>query len=156
MKAIIPKDKTLIGKSKELYVAWLLINEGFYVYWPFVDRGFDLVVTNGEGKKFIPIQIKFREKDNSLGLHSEDVNRFAGKNVYLAFIAGQQPRQKIWLLPFREWEKISIDRNRRDHKIYVNIAKNEDILKTFEGINGLSFLRHELESQEQNTSTQTN
>jgi hypothetical protein len=147
MKTIIPKDKTLIGKSKELYVAWLLINEGFYVYWPFVDRGFDLVVTNGEGKKFIPIQIKFREKDNSLGLYREDVNRFAGKNVYLAFIVGQQPRQKIWLLPFREWEKITTDRNRGDQKIYVKITEHEDILEKFEGTNGLSFLRHELEYQ---------
>lgn len=65
-------DKSLSGKSKELYIASLLVDAGFYVFWPFVDKGFDLVVTNGEGRKFVPIQVKYREKDPALGLDRND------------------------------------------------------------------------------------
>ena len=56
-------DKSLTGKSKEPEVASRLVDEGFYVFWPFVDKGFDLIVTDENGKKFVPIQVKYRTKD---------------------------------------------------------------------------------------------
>jgi hypothetical protein len=136
-------DKSLIGKSKELYIASLLVDAGFYVFWPFVDKGFDLVVTNAEGRKFVPIQVKYREKDPALGLDRNDAEKFDGKDVFLAFLIGN----RYWFLPFAKWKEMSVDRNRGDNKLYVTISKNEEKLKPFQGDNGLSSLREVFEGK---------
>ena len=141
-------DKSLSGKSKELYIASLLVDAGFYVFWPFVDKGFDLVVTNGEGRKFVPIQVKYREKDPALGLDRNDAEKFDGKDVFLAFLIGERPNQRVWFLPFGKWKEMSVDRNRGDNKLYVTISKNEERLKAFEWDNGLSLLRAVFEGKE--------
>jgi len=135
-------DKSLIGKAKELEVASMLVDAGFYVFWPFVDKGYDLIVTNEEGRKFVPIQVKYRGEENTaLALYKSDAVKFHGKEVFLAFLTGKQPNQKVWLLPFDKWEEMRVDRNRGDNLLYVTISKNEERLKAFEGDNGLSFLR---------------
>jgi len=136
-------DTSLSGKSKELFIASLLVDAGFYVFWPFVDKGFDLVVTNGEGRKFVPIQVKYREKDPALGLDRSDAEKFYGKDVFLAFLIGK----RFWLIPFAKWKEMSVDRNRGDNKLYVTIAKNEEKLKAFQGDNGLSSLRDVFEDK---------
>lgn len=136
-------DTSLCGKSKELYIASLLVDAGFYVFWPFVDKGFDLVVTNAEGRKFIPIQVKYREKDAGLVLDRNDAKKFDGKDVFLAFLIGK----RYWFLPFAKWKEMSVDRKRGDNRLYVTISKNEGKLKLFQGDNGLSSLRDVFEGK---------
>jgi hypothetical protein len=132
----------LIGKSKELEVASLLVEEGFYVFWPFVDEGYDLIVTNEAGITFIPIQVKYRATDPALELSMKDALKFDGKNVVLAYIIGKKPNFIFWLIPFSEWRKVAIDKNRKDGKLYITISKNQDFLSKFEGDNGLNALRN--------------
>ena len=135
-------DKSLIGKSKELEIASMLVDAGFYVFWPFVDTGFDLVVTNDKGRKFIPIQVKYREKDPALGLDEKDAAKYRGKGVFLAFLIGKRPNHQVWFLPFDKWQKMSVDKKRKDKKLYVTISKNEKRLEPFKGNKGLSLLRN--------------
>jgi hypothetical protein len=64
-------DSSLKGKAKELY------------YWPLVDRGYDLVCMNHDGKRFLAVQVKYQTKGISLDLRKVDCRRFSGRSVFL-------------------------------------------------------------------------
>ncbi|GEM_PF-4811553 len=134
-------DSSLSGKAKELEIASMLVDAGFYVYWPFVDTGFDLVITNDKGEHFIPIQVKYYKKTPALGLTKSHAAKFEGEKVFLAFLIGKGPERRLWLLPFERWRKLAVDKRRKDNMLYVTISKNEKKLEAFEGKNGLGLLR---------------
>jgi hypothetical protein len=138
-------DTTLIGRAKELEVASLLISNDLYVFFPFVDNGFDLIVGNKDCSKLIPIQVKYRKTESSLCLQKKDVSKFKGKDVLLVYLIGVGENQQIWLIPFLEWESRSSDRGRKDERIYVEIQKNSEFLMRFKGECGISALKQRLD-----------
>ncbi|HEX5442977.1 MAG TPA: hypothetical protein VFW87_04070, partial [Pirellulales bacterium] len=46
----------LVGRAKELEVAGMLIRNGIYVFWPLVDPGADLLATNRDASRCVPVQ----------------------------------------------------------------------------------------------------
>lgn len=130
-------DTTLIGRAKELEVAGMLIRNGIYVFWPLVDTGADLLATNRDASRCIPVQVKYAAKKSALGLNRADMKRFKKPNTVVAFVVGTAERQRAWFLPFQEWAKKCVDRNRRDERIYVRIRENAGWLAGFEGDAGI-------------------
>ena len=129
-------DPSLIGKAKELEVASILVRNGLYVFFPLVDAGVDLVVTNRASRHFIPVQVKYRASDPALGLTKQDIARFHDTETVVAFIIGTSPEQRTWFVPFRDWEAMSVDLNRADERVYVTISRNEAKLAQFAGDEG--------------------
>ena len=122
-------DTSLIGKAKELEVAGILVRNGLYVFFPLVDAGVDLVITNRAARKFIPVQVKYRASDPALGLTKQDITRFQNTETVVAFVIGN----RSWFIPFQYWKDLSVDPNRADERVYVTISRNEDALAKFEG-----------------------
>lgn len=137
-------DTSLIGRAKELEVAGMLIRNGIYVFWPLVDTGADLLATNRDASRCIPVQVKYAAKESSLGLTKADKGRFAKPNTVLVFVVGQADKQRSWFLPFQEWSKKCVDMNRRDERIYVRINENSNWLAKFEGDAGIQRVFSEL------------
>lgn len=137
-------DTSLIGRAKELEVAGMLIRNGIYVFWPLVDTGADLLATNRDASRCIPVQVKYAAKKSALGLTKADMGRFAKPNTVLVFVVGQADKQRTWFLPFQEWSKKCVDTNRRDERIYVPIAENADWLAKFEDDAGIRRVFSEL------------
>jgi hypothetical protein len=130
-------DASLIGKAKELEVASILVRNGLYVFFPLVDAGIDLVVTNRSSRQFIPVQVKFRGSNPALGLTKQDIARFRDTDTIVAFIIGTGPAQRTWFVPFRVWESMAVDLNRADDLVYVTISRNESALSQFAGDDGV-------------------
>ena len=127
---------SLIGKAKELEVASILISNGLYVFFPLVDAGFDLVVTNRAGKIFIPVQVKYRTSDPALNLHEKDINNFKDTEVVVAWLIGQGETKKSWYLPFSKWSDHAVKPKRTDNMSYVTINKHK-WLSDYEGVHGI-------------------
>ena len=127
----------LIGRAKELEIASALTRNGIYTYHPLVDTGFDLVASNRSATIFIPIQVKYREKDPALNLLRRDLDRYQAPNTILAFLIGSRERLISWYIPFSEWHSRAVDKNRSDDKIYVRIGENREWLSQFEGDAGI-------------------
>lgn len=127
-------DTSLIGRAKELEVAGMLIRNGIYVFWPLVDTGADLLATNRDASRSIPVQVKYRASGwGALDLTVSDKQRFKKPNTVIAFLVGEH----AWFLPFDEWSKKHIDKKRRDHRIYVRIRENAKWLAQFKGDGGV-------------------
>ena len=122
---------SLIGKAKELEVASILVKNGLYVFFPLVDAGVDLVVTNEKASAFIPVQVKYRASEPALALNQSDIARFVGTKVVLAYVIGTGKSQKTWFVPFQRWYDRSKDKKRRDGKVYVTISENEEWLRSY-------------------------
>ena len=116
-------ETSLIGKAKELEVASILVRNGLYVFFPLVDSGTDLVVTNNQSHLFIPVRVKYRAKDSSLCLTTKDIKRFEGTNIVLAFVIGTGIFQRNWFVPFSDWHYRSKNPGRNDGKVYVTISE---------------------------------
>ncbi len=125
-------DSSLKGKAKELYVASLLTHHGFYVYWPLVDRGYDLICTNKDAKKSLAVQVKYQAKGGSLDLRKAHCRRFSGRSVLLAYVVGEGSDAHLWFIPFEEWQQKAEDRKRDDGLICLNINRNKQWLSQFE------------------------
>ncbi|HET6884176.1 MAG TPA: hypothetical protein VFI31_28735 [Pirellulales bacterium] len=130
-------DTTLIGRAKELEVAGMLIRNGIYVFWPLVDTGADLLATNRDASRCMPVQVRYAAKRSALGITRAEAKRFAKPNTVLAFVVGKGNKQHTWFLPFDEWKKKYVDTNRRDGRIYVRITENVQWLGQFEGDAGI-------------------
>ena len=139
-------DPTLIGRAKELEIASLFISNGLYVFYPLVDKGFDLVVTNAECSSIFPVQVKFRASHMALELSKKDVLRYKEKNVILAYIIGKNENKKTWIIPFNDWKKQSSGENRNDGKRYITISKNKEFLIEYEGVKGINLIKKMLGS----------
>jgi hypothetical protein len=132
------KSPSLIGKAKELEVAGVLISHGLYVFFPLVDAGFDLVVTNRAGAHFVPVQVKFRAKDPALGLLKKDRENFEHTDVVIAWVIGLPPNTRVWFIPYQEWKRMATTpKGRRDGLAYITIRENEARLAKFEGETGI-------------------
>jgi hypothetical protein len=118
------RDNVLSGKAKELQVAALLTELGFYVFLPLVDKGFDLVITGTSGKRFIPIQVKYRAKDSGFALKKKHIRIYNENNVLLAFIIGVGENKQTWFIPFKKWLSKAQDNKRRDKIVFVSIKGN--------------------------------
>jgi hypothetical protein len=125
------RDNVLSGKAKELQVAALLTELGFYVFLPLVDKGFDLVITGTSGKRFIPIQVKYRAKSSGFTLKKKHIGIFNNKNVLLAFIIGDGKNKGTWFIPFEEWHSKSEDHDRLDEIVFVSIDRNDEWLTKY-------------------------
>ncbi|HEX4985156.1 MAG TPA: hypothetical protein VFV71_03700 [Burkholderiales bacterium] len=131
------KSSSLIGKAKELEVASTLVANGVYVFFPLVDAGFDLIAANRTGTEFVPVQVKFRERDPALNLLPKDVVNFTGTNVVVAWVIGSGPRVRQWFIPFREWQTKAKAPNRKDGLAYITIGEHAEWLAQFEGETGV-------------------
>ena len=129
---------SLLGKAKELEVAGALIRNGLYVFFPLVDAGFDLVVTNRLGTAFVPVQVKYRAKDPGVGLKKKDRDLFQGSRVVVAWVIGAGASERCWYIPFAEWHAKAKDLNRADGLVYVSIGESEPWLSKYEGDSGIS------------------
>ncbi len=145
----MPTDTSLIGKAKELEVASLLIENGLYVFYPLVDKGYDLVVGNRNCTKLVPIQVEFRAKDPALGLNDRHVAQFEGKDVLLAYVIGSGLRKRIWLIPFSVWTALKSTGERADGLHYVTISRNAEALERYEGVNGVARLKEWLNADDE-------
>lgn len=131
-------NTSLIGRAKELEVAGMLIRNGIYVFWPLVDTGADLLATNRDASRSIPVQVKYRATGwGALDLTMADKERFKKPNTVIAFLVGKNGNQRAWFLPFNEWLKKHVNPNRRDGRIYVQISKNEKWLEKFQDDAGI-------------------
>jgi hypothetical protein len=94
-------DTALIGKAKELQVAGRLVAAGLYVYFPLVDNGFDLVVSNKSGSLFVPVQVKFKQKRSGFSLKKDDVKKFldAKKTVVVFGSDSESSSSNFWFFP---------------------------------------------------------
>lgn len=130
-------NTSLVGRAKELEVAGMLIRNGIYVFWPLVDTGADLLATNRDASRCIPVQVKYRAKGwGALDLTVSDKERFQKPNTVIAFLVGED----AWFLPFDEWDKKDVDgkhRKRRDNRVYVRIRENAKWLEKFKGEPGI-------------------
>lgn len=127
-------DTSLIGRSKELEVAGMLIRNGIYVFWPLVDTGADLLATNRDASRSIPVQVKYRATGwGALDLTLSDKQRFEKPNTIIAFLIGED----AWFLPFDKWSEKHVDTKRRDNRIYVRIRENARWLTQFKGDAGI-------------------
>ncbi|MCY4747514.1 hypothetical protein NYO99_21290 [Pelomonas sp. UHG3] len=115
----------LIGKSKELYVATLLVTRHLHVYFPLVDNGFDLVVTSTDGRFHVPVQVKYKESRTGLTLHRDDAEKFRLANAVLAFGSGSADVENFYFIPAREWCERAEDRARGDNKLAVYFSEDK-------------------------------
>lgn len=134
---------SLLGKAKELEVAGALVRNGLYVFFPLVDAGFDLVVTNRLGTEFIPVQVKYRAKDPGLGLKRSDIDIFQGSRVVVAWVIGAGASERRWYIPFSDWREKAKDLNRADGLVYVSIGESESWLSKYAEDSGI---RHSFRS----------
>jgi len=134
---IATMDSRLKGNMYELKVAAMLSSVGLYPYVPLVDIGADLVVTNRENKKFVPVQVKGRRKESSIVLTNKDDAFFAGKRFVIAYFIDEGPNRGVWFIPHKDWTKLAKSPNRRDDKKYVTIRDNRRKLERFKGRIGL-------------------
>lgn len=128
----------LVGKAKELYVATLLVNRGLHVFTPLVDTGFDLVVGRPDGKRYLPVQVKFKNERTGYSLKKADAEKFRGCDAVLAFGAGLADEDAFHFFTARDWWSKAEDRGRRDDKVVVYAAGNEEWLEQFRGARGIA------------------
>lgn len=115
----------LIGRAKEFRVAARLIESGLYVYFPLVDHGIDLVVTDAEWQSFVPLQIRYRQSSPGLGLTKKEADRFQRRNMFLIYLLGEGQNERIWFIPYDVWRSHAKDKNRRDRRLYVTVSEAE-------------------------------
>jgi hypothetical protein len=130
-------DTSLLGRAKELEVAGRLIRNGIYVFWPLVDTGADLLATNRDASECIPVQVKYTGRTSGLNLFKDDASRFEKPNTVIAFLIGEDEKQRSWFLPFDAWRSKHVDMKRNDEKLYVQIGKNAEWLSQYEGDAGI-------------------
>ncbi|HHX8698691.1 TPA: group I intron-associated PD-(D/E)XK endonuclease [Vibrio diabolicus] len=126
----------VIGKAKELEVASALVSKNLYVYFPLVDNGYDLIVSDDDGKRHMPVQVKYRKKDSSINFNMKDVERFKGKNVIIAWLTGEGCNYKSWYLPFDLWLEHAKDTKRADNFLNLTISQT-NWLADYEGAKGI-------------------
>ena len=133
----------LIGKAKELYVATLLVARHLHVYFPLVDNGFDLLVSNSDGTKFIPVQVKYAQAGTNFSLIRKDADKFKACNAVLAFGIGTAEINDFYFFPASAWAKKANDRAPRkehardDGKLVVYRKKDQEWVKKFVGKHGI-------------------
>lgn len=142
---------SLIGKAKELEVAGMLIAQGLYVFYPFVDTGFDLVVTNRAGRIFIPVQVKYRTRDPALNLLPLSMASLEGTNAVVAWLIGK--KESSWFVPFNVWKEKAVGTNRVDGMRYITISRNRAWLGQYEGITGITTAFESLFDKDANIAT---
>jgi hypothetical protein len=132
-------NSQLVGKAKELNAASILVENDLYVFFPLVDNGFDLVVSNKTGTKFIPVQVKYKEKRSGFSLNINDAEKFKTANAALIFCSKDQTREvtKFWFIPASEWYTKSEDRKRKDNMRVVYFKGNSDWVSQYEDVDGL-------------------
>ena len=135
---------SLIGKAKELEIARQLTEEGLLVFLPLVDEGVDLVVTDLKMRRFLPIQVKFRETRSGLGVYKKDVRRLRQADLILAFIVASGPNQGTWYIPLKDFMEKKIDPKRKDEYIYIQIDKRREWLKEYKEEKGIKLLKSKL------------
>lgn len=140
------KNTQIIGKAKELEIASQLIREQLLVFFPFVDTGADLVVSDFSMERFLPIQVRYRSSDPALNLTKKDLQRLKNTKVILAFIIGESTNAGTWYIPIREFEGKAKDPKRRDNKIYITVSKNRQWLAKYEGIKGIESIKSQLKA----------
>ena len=127
----------LIGNAKKLYVATLLVGEHLHVYFPLVDNGFDLLVKSSDGRKFLPVQVKYKNSRSGFSLKRADVNQFVNANAVIAFGSGTAELDNFYFFPANEWEREAEDRSRGDDKLVVYLAKSQEWAAQFKGSRGI-------------------
>ena len=128
----------LVGKATEIEIASSLVGAGLYVFFPLVDAGFDLVVTNRKGTAYLPVQVKFRASNPALGLNPRECANFEGTNVVLVWIIGTGDDARRWFIPYKKWKERAIaPKRRKDGLVYLQISENEGWLRRFQGARGI-------------------
>jgi hypothetical protein len=129
----------LIGKAKELYVATLLVARHLHIYFPLVDNGFDLLVTNNDGTRILPVQVKYKNTRSGFSLKRADAEKFIRCNAVLAFGSGAAEDPEFYFFPAKEWASKAEDRDRGDDMrvIYLASAENQEWAKRFLGKQGI-------------------
>ena len=127
----------LIGKAKELYVATLLVAEHLHVYFPLVDNGFDLLVTSGDGTKFIPVQVKYKNARTGFSLNRADADQFVKASAVIAFGSGTAEIDNFYFIPAKEWARKAEDRARGDYKLVVYLGSDSEWAEQFKGASGI-------------------
>jgi hypothetical protein len=134
----------LIGRAKEFRVAADLMANGLYVFYPLVDTGVDLVVTAHGSIRYIPIQVRYRMSSSGLGLKRSEQLRFRGRGLFLAYVIGTYPNERLWYVPFERWDKYAKDLDRRDQWVYVTISESEKWLGDCVGKAGIDRIKKRL------------
>jgi len=130
-------NTALIGKSKELYVATLLVARQIQVYFPLVDTGFDLVALSSDGKRFLPIQVKYKQARTGFTLSRDDAKKFKDCDAVLAFGSGSADIDNFYFIPSKEWAEKVDDRDRKDNKVAVYLSEHAKWAEKYKGSAGL-------------------
>lgn len=128
----------LIGKAKELHVATLLVAKHLHVYFPFVDNGFDLLVSSADGTKILPVQVKYKQTRTGFSLKRGDVEKFEACNAVLAFGSGTADASSFYFFPAKEWASRAENRQRADEMVVVSLKENAAWIEQFLGESGIN------------------
>ncbi len=134
-------ETQLIGKAKELQVASQLVATGLYVFFPLVDNGFDLVVTNKSATCFIPVQVKYKQRRSGFSLHKDDVKKFEPTKSVIAFGSADGAKStNYWYIPIKCFVDRAIDSGRKDgmHVVYWSNDDNADWKQSFLNEKGIA------------------
>lgn len=118
-----------IGKSYELLVAKNLTEKGIIVSMPLIDNGADLIATNQDFTKVVPIQVKKKEHERNIFFKGKEIEQYKNRNIYIAYFL----RDSSWYIPFDDgFLQMATITNRRDQAGYISIsdnANNEELLQ---------------------------
>ena len=127
------------GKSSELYVMAVLLENGFKVFQPLADtEGIDCVV-RGEGNKFYPIQIKSRT--DFIGGDIVSISQFTDDMFIIIY---DMQTRKYWIIPYDVYQTLSRKQYLKDGTPNYRISftkKNRDELEKYEGKRGIEVLK---------------
>ena len=130
-------NAALIGKAKELYIAYLLFEQGLYVYTPLLDSGFDFLVTDKNHKKIVPLQVKYKKERTGFSLLESDVEKFSQARAVIAFGDGDANLENFYFIPADKFTKKASDYKREDKKLVIRFSEEKNWATQFKGEDGL-------------------
>ena len=134
----------LIGKAKEFEIAGRLMRHGIHVYLPFVDVGVDLIATNEQATKLIPLQVKYRAKATGLSLSPKQQKRYKQAHVTLVFMIGDRELNNTYYIPYEEWSLKAKNPPRKDGRRYISLRKARRWLEQYRADAGIRRLAAKL------------
>lgn len=132
---------TFIGTSYELHLASQLTKEGVIVSMPMVDIGVDLIVTDQNFSKCLPIQVKSKSQEKNIFLNKKEALSLSEKKPYLVYYL----KDESYFLPYEIFAKLAIKAShRKDEPTFIKVNDNTAELAAYKDALGLKKLIEEI------------
>ncbi|MDY0211738.1 MAG: hypothetical protein RBR06_01885 [Desulfuromonadaceae bacterium] len=128
-------ENLLIGVKHELEVASELTGAGLVVSLPLVDIGVDLLASRKDFSKTVPVQVKYKEKEQNIFFTGKEIAAYSAKNVYIAYILADSK----WYMPFSVFlDHAEQPASRKDQAGYIVLARKSAELAEYSGEKGFA------------------